>query len=320
MVKGISRSLGGCDRFKSINQQISLVRKIMESSHEVNWDASIWKEINDAVMEEVLKVRRATWVIHPMNFDNSPTEIPNEVINFADLSIQEGLTKNFVEIYQEFSLTHAQVSKEAEHKTCKTLARMAAKAIALAEDAYFFQVSDRSKKLRNPDDRQNFKVRLPGGVKISNWNIDRDFGLLAEANPDDADDDLIDKVAKPITVNLAVGNVTSVIWGEETFKAVTKGISKLVAKGQAPNYALFLSTDVYADTFAPPSPASLVTTADRIKLAGEPQKLFVGTDVYTEFMSKKGSKYFFRVVERVQYVVRDPRSLILLKFTQPQPG
>jgi uncharacterized linocin/CFP29 family protein len=314
----------------------------MESSHEVNWDESIWKEINDAVMEEVLKVRRATWVIKPMTFNSSPTEIPNEVINFADLSIQEGLTKNFVEIYQEFSLTSAQVSKETENKTCKTLARMAAKAIALAEDAYFFQVSDRSKKLRNPDDRQNFKVRLPGGVKISNWNIDRDFGLLAEANPDDADDDLIDKVAKPITVNLAVGNVTSVIWGEETFKAVTKGISKLVAKGQAPNYALFLSTDVYADTFAPPSPASLVTTADRIKplveggfydsavlpqdeglliaLAGEPQKLFVGTDAYTEFTRKEGSKYFFRVVERVQYVVRDPRSLILLKFTQPQPG
>jgi hypothetical protein len=279
-----------------------------------------------------------------MNFNNCPTEIPNEVINFADLSIHEGLTKNFVEIYQEFSLTHAQVCKEAEHKTCKTLARMAAKAIALAEDAYFFQVSDRSPRLRNPDDRQNFKVRLPGGVKISNWNVQRDFGLLAEANPgqDGADDNDINKVAVPITVNLAVANVTSVIWGEETFKAVTKGISKLVAKGQAPNFALFLSTDVYADTFAPPSPASLVTTADRIKplveggfydsavlpqdeglliaLAGEPQKLFVGTDAYTEFIRKEGSKYFFRVVERVQYVVRDPRSLILLKFTQPQPG
>lgn len=316
----------------------------MENSNEVNWDQAVWKGINDAVMEEVLKVRRATWVIHPMNFDNCPTEIPNEVINFADLSIQEGLTKNFVEIYQEFSLTHAQVCKEAEHKTCKTLARMAAKAIALAEDAYFFQVSDRDPSVRNPDVPAYFKVRLPGGVKISNWNVQRDFGLLAEANPPDADDNDINKVAIPINVAQATGNVINVTWGEETFKAVTKGIAKLVSKGQAPNFALFLSTDVYADTFAPPSPASLVTTADRIKplveggfydsavlpqneglliaLAGEPQKLFVGTDIYTELMCKQGSKYLFRVVERVQYIVRDPRSLVLLKFSQPdnQPG
>ncbi|MBW4660243.1 MAG: bacteriocin family protein [Drouetiella hepatica Uher 2000/2452] len=310
----------------------------MSNSNEVNWDQAVWQEINDAVKKEMAKVRKAQMVIPTMSFDNNPTEIQNDVINFVDLSIQEGLTKNFVEIYQEFSLTSAQVSKETEHKTCKTLARMAAKAIALAEDAYFFQLSDRAPELRNPDDRQRFQVRLPGGVKISNWNAQRDFGLLAEANPPDADDNDINKVTFPISVDPAAANVINVTWGEETFKAVTKGIAKLVSKGQATNYALFLSTDVYADTFAPPSPASLVTTADRIKplveggfydsavlpqneglliaLAGEPQKLFVGTDAYTEFIRKEGAKYFFRVVERVQYVVRDPRSLVLLKFNQ----
>jgi hypothetical protein len=107
----------------------------MENTNKLNWDPSVWKEINDAVMREMAKVRKAQMVIPTASFDKDPTEIPNEVINFADLSIQEGLTKNFVEIYQGFSLTSAQVSKETENKTCKTLARMAAKAIALAEDA-----------------------------------------------------------------------------------------------------------------------------------------------------------------------------------------
>jgi len=29
---------------------------------------------------------------------------------------------------------------------------------------------------------------------------------------------------------------------------------------------------------------------------------------------KEGSKYFFRVVERIQFVARDPRAFVLLKF------
>ena len=74
-----------------------------------------------------------------MVFDTSPTEMANDVINFADLSIQEGKTKSFVEVYQEFALTNTQLSKEAQLKTCETLARMAAKAIALGEDIILFE-------------------------------------------------------------------------------------------------------------------------------------------------------------------------------------
>ena len=256
--------------------------------------------------------------------------VANEVINFTDLSIKPGETKTMVEIHTQFSLTNAQVTHEADQKTCLTLARMAAKAIALAEDAYFFQLSDR--------DPANLKVRLPGNVTIDNWDRRFDFGLLAEANPSDADDNKADKVTKPIPVHrLPAGSLAT--WGENTFKAVTAGISKLVAKGQAQNYALFLPTEVYADTSVPPSPASLVITADRIKplveggyyssgvlpedegllvaLGGEPTKLYIGCEAAAEFVRQEGAKYFFRVVERVQYVVRDPRSLVLLKFDGP---
>jgi uncharacterized linocin/CFP29 family protein len=306
----------------------------MEPTNEINWPETVWKEINDGIVKEASKVRIAQRVFPSMILENNPTQIPDEVIDFADLSIKEGTTKPLVEIHTEFPLTSTQVKQETDMKTCQTLARMAAKVIALAEDAYFFQLSDRDPHVRTPKD-PDFKVRLPGNVIIDNWRNAQDIGLLAEANPPDADDKDVSKVSKPISVSkLPDGSLAT--WGENTFKAITAGITKLVAKGQAPPYALILPMEVYADAFVPPSAASLVTTADRIKplvdggfyssgvlpddegllvaLAGEPVKLYVGREASAEFVRKEGAKYFFRVAERVQYVVRDPRALVLLKF------
>jgi hypothetical protein len=121
---------------------------------------------------------------------------------------------------------------------------------------------------------------------------------------------------------------------------VADGIIKLTAnKAQAPKYALFLPVNAYADTFVPPSPASLVTTAERIRplveggfygtgtlpkdkgllvaLGGDPTTLYVGREATTEFVRKEGAKYFFRVVERIQFVARDPRAFVLLQLEQP---
>src|SRR5262245_20588609 len=109
------------------------------NSAEVDWDASVWKEINDAVLVEVGEVRVAQKVFPTTVYETSPTEVPNDVIKFDDFSIPEGQTKPFVEIYQEFSLTATQVAKEPQLKTAKTLARMVAKAIALNEDRILFQ-------------------------------------------------------------------------------------------------------------------------------------------------------------------------------------
>jgi uncharacterized linocin/CFP29 family protein len=259
-------------------------------------------------------------------FDASPTEIPNDVINFADLSIQEGLTKPFVEIYHEFPLTATQVAKEAQLKTCKTLARMAAKAIALAEDTVIFQGK---------------KGKLPANVK-ADLIASAGKGLLGEAAPKDASDKNPNKVSKPIDVKLLTPpkKKSGILYGEKTFSAVAEGIAKLTAKAQAPMFALFLPVKAYADTYVSPSKASLVTTAERIKplveggfmetvtlppdkgllvaLAGDPTSLYLGREATTEFVHKKGSKYFFRVVERIQFVARDPRAFVLLKFAKPK--
>jgi uncharacterized linocin/CFP29 family protein len=291
----------------------------MKYSHEANWPENIWKEINDAVVAEVMKVRTAQKVFPTMVLETNPTEVPNEVINFSDLSIKEGQTKPFVEIYLEFALTDAQVDKEPQLKTCKTLARMAAKALALAEDTVFFQGD----------------TKLPANVE-ADLIASAGSGLLGEADPPEPDDNDPNKVSTPIVVKRPDNPRAGVLFGENVFSAVAEGITKLTAKAQAPEFALFLPGDVYADTYVPPSDASLVTTAERIKplvlggfmhtvtlpqekgllvaLGGRPTSLYVGREATTEFVRKEGSKHFFRVVERIQFVARDPRAFVLLQF------
>ncbi len=280
----------------------------MNGSSEINWPQEIWDEINNAVLTEVGKVRIAQKVFPTTVFDDNPESIPNEVITFPALTIAEGQTKPFVEIFQEFPLTRTQVQKEQENKICKTLARMAAKSIVLAEDTIIFQGD----------------VKLPTNVNAS-LKASAGKGLLGEAKE---------------TVDVKLVGRAGVLYGENTFSAVAEGISKLVKKSQAPFYALFLPTTAYADTFVPPSPASLVTTAERIRpiveggfygtgtlpdeddkrqgllvaLGGEPTRLYVSQEVITEFIRKQGQTYIFRVVERVQFVARDHRAFVLLDF------
>lgn len=294
----------------------------MSNSTEVNWDENTWKEINDAVVAEVLKVRTAQKVFPTTMFDNNPLVVADDVINFADLSIVEGNTKQFVRIYQEFPLIDTQVVNEPQHKTCKTLARMAAKALALAEDSVIFQGQT---------------GKLPANVKAELIES-AENGLLGKAEPTDSDDTNPNKVSRPIDVRFPANRKPGVLYGENTFSAVAEGIAKLTAKAQAPKFALFLPVKAYADTYVPPGDGSLVTTAERIKplveggfmetvtlpqdrgllvaLAGDPTSLYVGREATTEFVRKDGSKFFFRVVERVQFVARDPRAFVLLKFEQ----
>ncbi len=263
------------------------------------------------------KVRIAQKVFPTMMMENDPTEISNDVIKFPDLSIQEGCTKPFVEIYQELPLTSTQVNKETQNKTCKTLARMAAKAIALAEDSIFFQGKSADATLK----ANRIRVELLDST---------DDSLLGEA-----------KVTKALNVAQRKPEKPGLIWGENIFSVVAEGIANLTSNAQAPQFALFLPTKAYADTFVSPSDGSLVTTAERIRslvergfygtgtlpadrgllvaLGGDPTTLYVGREATTEFVRKDGGTYVFRVVERIQFVARDARALVLLKFGLPAP-
>jgi uncharacterized linocin/CFP29 family protein len=196
---------------------------------------------------------------------------------------------------------------------------MAAKALALAEDIVIFQGRDGDLGGVNQD-----QVEAAG------------HGLLGEASPGNANDDNPRRVSVPIDVDPLAHPRAGLIYGENVFSAVVAGIAKLVSKGQAPNYALFLPTRVYADTFVPPSDGSLVTTAERIRplveggfygtgtlppnrgllvaLGGDPTRLSMGREAHTEFERKQGRQYIFRVSERFNFIERDPRSLVALHF------
>lgn len=310
----------------------------MDTLADVNWDQAIWKEINDAVVKEVTKLRTAQKVFPTTVFDNEPTEVQNEVITFAEtgaMYIREGQTKPYVEIYQEFPLSSGQVSREPQLKTCKTLARMVATVLALAEDAILFSGV---KVRQDPPDRDI--PQIPKSVSddgtIAAGAENGLLGLADPVAPYSADDYNISRVSVPIPVDKVEKPKAGIIYGENLFGAVVTGIAKLTAKGQAPKYALFLPTDVYADSHTPPGNQSLVTTAERIKplveggfygtaslpkkrgllvaLAGDPVGLYVGREARAEYVRKDGTRYIFKVSERFQFVGRDARALVLLKF------
>jgi len=74
--------------------------------------------------KEIAKAKVTQQVFPAPHFDNCPTEFTNDVIDFSNLSIKEGLAKAYVEIFQEFLLTSTQVAKESQRKTSKILAQV----------------------------------------------------------------------------------------------------------------------------------------------------------------------------------------------------
>jgi uncharacterized linocin/CFP29 family protein len=312
------------------------------NNNDENWptrsyDDPLWKEINDAVLKEMGKVRIAQMVFPSTVLSGDPTQVINDEIEFSDfpiptrgntepdnltlnrppLTIPEGRTKGFEEIYRGFALSGAQVSRERETKTAMTLARMVAKEVALAEDIIIFQGKDGA---------------LPTDVEVDrNLEVAGDKGGLLGAAMHAIEVPRLPKAS----------GKSSPVYGGNTFKAVAEGIAHLTAVGQARPYALILPSGVYADTYAPIGD-SLVTTADRIKpmmeggfygtatlpdssddqdgkgllaaLGGEPTSVYIGREAQAEFLQQEKSKYLFRVVERVQFVARDPRALVRLEF------
>ena len=304
----------------------------MPGAADIDWDPAVWEGINAAIVAEVRKIRVAQKVFPTTVFLTSSTEVPDDVIKFPDFSIEEARKKSFVEISQEFSLTATQVAREPTLNTAKTLARVAAKAVALAEDKLLFQGKDAAL-----------------GTVTASGKDSLGTGLLGVASPGDASDADAFKVSAPIDVRQRSGQPP--IWGDNLFSAVAKGISNLTAnKGQTPRYALILPLDAHTDTFVPLSNATLVTTAQGIRplveggfhgtgalpamiprteasagapgkgllvaLGGDPTVLYVGREAEAEYVKKDGAKYIFRVVERVQFVARDPRAFVLLNFLQ----
>jgi uncharacterized linocin/CFP29 family protein len=275
------------------------------------WNEHIWSEIDKAVRDEMGRIRVAQKVFPSTIVNNVQPVHVKRVQGFANLRIEDEF-RPFIEMSMEFVLTQAQVDSEENMHLARTLAGLAARALAADEDTLLFL------------GRGLIHLLPATGVKVTNQGaLPRGFVREALSLP-------------------------RVIVRRSILGALARGIARLSGRNQPGPYALFFSPRQYARTFAPVSNDSLVTTADRIiplvaggfysinslirsrtrlpydigilvSLGGEPTKIYLGADTTTAFtFTDADGNYKFRVFERIQLVVRDPAAFQILKF--PLPG
>jgi uncharacterized linocin/CFP29 family protein len=313
------------------------------------WSKDIWDRIDQAVHDECLRTKIARKFI-PLYGPVSPgvLTVPSDSIRRdgkTTLLVNEGDTTPLVEILVEFTLTSAQVDREAELMTAVTLATRAANHLAQAEDILIFQ--GHAAVAQHPLFVHNH-VQWRSGPSGK--------GLLNAATREDKKTTQIQMVDVDA---LQVGQPTSGSsqvpqskqgprWGVNTFEAVADAYSRLqggegLEQAHYGPYALILRTEPYADTYAPvltnqaTMPNTLVITADRIRplvtagfcgtgtlpmlrgllvsLGGNTMDLVVGMDSTTAFLQEDTQGQFrFRVFERFALRIKDPSAVMRLEF------
>jgi uncharacterized linocin/CFP29 family protein len=271
------------------------------------WNQQIWSDIDNAVRDEVGRVRVAQKVF-PCTLVPNGQQVPKDQLSTSAsniLKIEEGQTKPFVEIWVEFSLTQSQVENEENLHTGRTLARMAANKIAVAEDTLLFRGKAKAVEALMTMSGKSSLVQEVNADSLDEGFLGgvRDF---LEVKPDD----LVDKVAA--------------------------GIATLMNAQHYGPYALFLPAKRFAYASTPLS-GTMVTPGDRItplvtggfhgtgclpdddgllvSLGGEPTTIYLGIDATTAFTQiEPNGIYRFRVFERFQVVERDWAAFLRLKF------
>jgi uncharacterized linocin/CFP29 family protein len=278
------------------------------------WNPQIWDEIDRVVMADVGRVRVAQKIFpsqQKLGHDNVQADLlfigqgpPGEG---GPLMVREGITVPFLEIVAKFAITQSQLHGEETQRTAHTLAQLTARKVALAEDLIFFQGT---------------QAKLPPGATVVNGSPQWQ-GLLN-----------MEGMLDLIHVEPLGGGAGG--FGENTFRAVSQGISDLISVGHPGPYALVLETSMFADTHAP-VPNTLVTTSDRIlplvegrfygtgtlppytgllvSLGGNPTTIHISQDarVVYNFEDPFGN-HRFRVMERVQIIPREPNAFVKLQF------
>jgi len=321
-------------------------------------DSTAWDEIDKAVAAEVARIRVGQKVFPTVQMPDAPN-VSLDQFNPQTMTIDEGLTSPFVEISLAFALTRSQVDNEASLRKARTLALLAAKTHAQSEDEIFFQGNQAPSFVNN---------QFPGLLTFTNINS-AGRGLLGLVNANQ-----VIVVVRPPAPGGAPGAPAPGApapggaapgapapgaaarrraggaagapaagavppaggYGSATFDGVVRGIALLISLGHPGPFALFLSTEIYADTYQTVG-ATQTTTAERItplvtdgfygtgslpaatgllvSLGGEPTTIYIAQDAVAAFTQEDpGGIYRFRVFERVQIVNRDARALVRLDF------
>lgn len=271
------------------------------------WDSATWADLDQAVTDEVKRVRVARRVFRTEDVRGPDGSTPFWVSTAAiagpvapgGLSLPEGPAEPFVEISVPFWLTPAEADAEVSLQTAHTLARRAARDLAFAEDQLIFQGAG---------------AALRPGATATNT-----AGLVGVAT-------------RPIGTPIGAPGTPP----ERLLRAVNTGIAALAGGGFTDPYALVLDPNLYADYVAP-LPRSTDTPSDRLERrlkdsivsgAVPPGRALLvsvpseSTTVYTalepltaftgEMRQGDAVAYGFRVFERFQYATRDPGAIQIL--------
>ena len=270
------------------------------------WTDQVWASIDDGVTTSAGAIRVAQNVFLTEPLANM-TLVPADVFDPKTMSIAEGISKPFIELAVEFSLTNGQVNDDPTGKTAITLSKLAARPLALAEDMIILQGGDADLS----------------GVQVESGKDSLEHGLLGVASGREI-------TVKPPDPDAPTNS------GGQILSAVAKGIALLTRDLQAPPFALIQDTSASAATwgsFINGAPAHTVLdsvlargiygtgampadTGLLIALGGDPTTIYIGSEAVTEHTHKgKGGVYHFRTFERVQYVARDRRAFVKLDFS-----
>ena len=274
----------------------------MNGSYPAGWDQSAWKEINDAIQGVVAEIRVTTQVFPPQLLPGASNVLDQRINTTPPISIDEGASKSFIKVRQEFVVTQNQVDTNSDTHVAKTLAMRIAATLATVMDGITFQ----GKHFQAPD------------------------GVTVERPPSDSG--LFGLAASNVTVTLSPGS------GDLIYDAVVQGIAQLNALGMATQQkqcALFLESGIFAQAQRA-LPNTMVTPASSIAplveggffatsglkantgllvtVGGDTIDVAIRDDATATWLRQDGDGHHFEVYESFQYIAKDPRALVRLVF------
>jgi uncharacterized linocin/CFP29 family protein len=306
-----------------------------------SWPASVWSQINGTPASGTTPAQpglllanmgaiRIAQRVFPTTVQGSDTSVLADVVDRKTLIPTLGVTRPIVSITKQFQLADLHVNPSASPglPMVANQVNAAAQALALTEDALFFQGQ---------------KATVPAGVTVS--------------NADNLQDGLLGVAAKNHKIEVRPQKIGG--YGTAIYDAVFEGISQFSTDSQAGAFALILDPTIFLDANKP-LPQTMVAPATAIQqlvtggfymspglpprrgllaalgsantapaagtaasattpaapslTGGATTSLIIGTAPLVEYTNTDGKYYYFTARESIQFYNTDPRALIALEF------
>jgi uncharacterized linocin/CFP29 family protein len=297
----------------------------------VSWTDTQWKRVRQAVTEEANRVRVASSFLPSYGpLPPSTQVVPSEVVNEAELTVDDVATTRLVELWVDIELSQQQIAED-ELSSALLLFRRAANIVARGEDRTVFQGRPNAPGAGNrppdfhvgPNQGVPVALQIRGGTEPGDIDLNTDPGAagLLEAVDEDAALDLV---------------IASPLGPDELVVSIVTAITALEDIGHLAPFYCVLGNDAFVAAQTPIA-NSLVLPSDRItpflgrailrsgtipdthgvviSLAGDPVDLAVAVDVVPQFLNvTDAGRYHFRVFERFALRVKERHAIARLEF------